>query len=203
MKIVHYRYILLFLFMMLGSNYQVQCQAITSDQDSAVVQPLKAKVPIYKVGKWSKPGKAALMSAIVPGLGQAYNKSYWKIPVTYVGGTAIGLYSHYNHKQYLRFRKAYELRTDNLDSTVDEFVVKYPNAEALIRGRNGYHRRRDYTFLYSFLFYGINVTEAYVFAHLKGFDISDDLTMWVQPNILTTQNNNAVPAFSLNFSLKK
>ncbi|MDB5261239.1 MAG: hypothetical protein JWQ14_520 [Adhaeribacter sp.] len=203
MIILPRRCLLLIGFLVATFNFQVQAQVITAGPDSVVVRPPEAKAPIYQISKWSEPGKAALMSAIVPGLGQAYNKSYWKIPLIYAGGAALGYYLHYNHQQYLRFRKAYELRTDGLDSTVDRYATIYKQPETLSKGRDTYRRWRDYTFLYSALFYGIYVSEAYVYAHLKDFDISDELSMRVQPDLLPSPNNKVVPALTLSFNLKK
>jgi hypothetical protein len=203
MRIIHQRFSLLLLFLLLLFNYRVQGQVITAGKDSVVVRPPDAKVPIYQVGKWSKPGKAALMSAVIPGLGQAYNKSYWKIPVIYAGGAVLGYFLQYNHHQYLSFRKAYELRTDGDDITIDKYADKYKQAQTLSKGRDTYRRWRDYTFLYCLLFYGINVSEAYVYAHLKDFDVSDELTLQIQPDFLPTYNNKIVPAFTLSFNLKK
>ncbi|KAA5540163.1 DUF5683 domain-containing protein [Adhaeribacter rhizoryzae] len=209
MKIFHQK---LFLFLLISLPficYQAEGQVITTGQDSAVVRlpdttKTKApKVPFYQISKWSEPGKAALFSAVIPGLGQAYNKSYWKIPIIYAGGAILGYFLHSNHKQYLSFRTAYIIRTDGDDTTIDKYANKYREASTLSRGRDQYRRWRDYTFLYSLLFYGINVSEAYVYAHLKDFDVSDELSMRVQPSVIPTLNNKVVPAFTLSLNLKK
>ncbi|GEO06894.1 hypothetical protein AAE02nite_45580 [Adhaeribacter aerolatus] len=209
MKIIHQRLFGLLLFLSSIFCIQANGQVITEGKDSVVVRTPDStktqtpKVPFYQFSKWSQPGKAAFLSAVIPGLGQAYNKSYWKIPIIYAGGAALGYFLHYNHKQYLSFRTAYRIRTDGNDSTLDEYVDKYREAATLSRGRDQYRRWRDYTFLYSLLFYGINVSEAYVYAHLKDFDISDELTLRVQPDMLPTLNNKVVPAFTLSLNLKK
>jgi hypothetical protein len=161
---------------------------------------------VVKTKGWSKPGKAALMSALLPGLGQAYNGSYWKIPIIYVGGLGMGYAIYLNHHKYLIFRQAYTFRTDNDDSTVDRFVtgpVRYGQATTLKRGRDQYRRWRDLSMLYSLLAYGMNITEAYVHAHLKGFDISDELTLQVQPSFIATSATAITPAFTLRLNLRK
>ena len=207
MKFIHLKCFTLFLFLQVGLNYQGKSQVITQGRDSVAVKAPEAadtvKVPFYKIGQWSKPGKAALMSAVIPGLGQAYNKSYWKIPIIYAGGATLGYFLHYNHKQYLSFRKAYELRTDNDETTIDKYVDEYKQATTLSKGRDQYRRWRDYTFLYSLLFYGINISEAYVYAHLKDFDVSDELTLHIQPDFIPTHHNKVVPALTLSLNLKK
>lgn len=197
------------LVLLLWGATGARAQVITAGEDSVVVRRAGAeveeepKVPFYKIGQWSQPGKAALMSALLPGLGQAYNKSYWKIPLIYAGGAVLGYFLHTNHHQYLSFRKAYELRTDGDDTTVDAYADKYREAATLSRGRDQYRRWRDYTFLYSLIFYGINVSEAYVYAHLKDFDISDELTLRLSPGLVPTPNFKVVPAFTLSLNLKK
>lgn len=209
MKISHQRLFLLLLLYSFSVINQVKAQVITAGEDSVVVRPADAKVtdepkvPFYQVNKWSQPGKAALMSAVIPGLGQAYNKSYWKIPIIYAGGVAFGYYLNHFHREYLSFRTAFVIRTDGDDTTIDKYVNKYREAATLSRGRDQYRRWRDYTFLYSLLFYGINVSEAYVYAHLKDFDISDELTLNVQPGIIPTFNYKVVPGFTLSLNLKK
>lgn len=209
MKIIHLWLLICFSLFLTLLPYSAISQVITSGEDSVVVsQPdtsktQEPKVPFYQVSKWSQPGKAALMSAIIPGLGQAYNKSYWKIPIIYAGGAALVYFLHNNHQQYLSFRTAYIIRTDGDDKTVDKYATKYREAATLSRGRDQYRRWRDYTFLYSLLFYGINVSEAYVYAHLKDFDISDELSMRVQPGVIPTFHNKVVPAFTLSLNFKK
>jgi hypothetical protein len=207
MKFIHLKCFSLFLFLLIGLNYQVKSQVITQGQDSVVVRAPEVadtvKVPFYKIGQWSKPGKAALMSAVIPGLGQAYNKSYWKIPLIYAGGAVLGYYLQHNHKEYLSYRTAYAIRTDGDDTTLDKYIDKVKYAPNLAKGRDTYRRWRDYTFLYCLLFYGINVSEAYVYAHLKDFDVSDELTLHIQPDFIPTHNNKVVPALTLSFNLKK
>jgi len=191
--------ILLLMATFSGANGQV----ITAGEDSTVIRRADDSVAFYQVNKWSEPGKVALMSAVIPGLGQAYNKSYWKIPIIYAGGIGLGYAIISNHNQYISFRRAYEMRTDGDSTTIDEYVGKYNQVATLSKGRDQYRRWRDLSILYSFLAYGINIAEAYVYAHLKNFDISDELSMQVHPDIMQPSPKKFIPAFTLSFNLKK
>jgi len=184
-------------------------QVITTGPDSALVRTNTDPLPPEQK-KLSTPGKAALYSAILPGLGQIYNKSYWKVPIIYAVAAGLGYSIASNHSNYLKYRQAVVVRSDTISTNnVDEFtprLVNFTNEQAinsLTRARDQSRRWRDYSILYSFLAYGLNVTEAYVHAHLKGFDISEDLTMQVQPTLLQVTHNIYSPAFSLTINLKK
>jgi hypothetical protein len=184
-------------------------QVITTGPDSTLVRTGQEPAAPKQKGL-SKPGKAALMSAIIPGLGQAYNHSYWKIPIIYAGGAVLGYFLRSNNQNYQDYRQAILLRLDgDPKNDQDQFTEKIgtrPIAEqvdALKRGRDTYRRWRDYNVLYCILGYGLNVAEAYVSAHLKDFDVSEELSLRVQPNLIQTNAYSVAPAFSLSLNLKK
>lgn len=210
------KYCFLLFFLLLTSFSGVMAQVITEGPDSVVVSAPptptpKDTIPFYRVDLWSQPGKAALLSGVLPGLGQAYNKSYWKIPVLYLGGGVLGYFLYTNHKEYLHYRKGVQVRTDG-DSTndVDRYTERLSNpnlTEAdkialLKKGRDRFRRWRDQNILQAIVAYTINVTEAYVYAHLKEFDISDDLSMRVRPDFILTGQHNFSPAFTLSINFK-
>jgi hypothetical protein len=135
------------------------------------------------------PRKAALYSAVLPGLGQAYNREYWKIPLVYA---ALGITTYTfidNMKTYRRFRNAYRIRMDGNADTIDEFADRYLNASSLKVNRDAFREYVDYSVLVFVLAYGLNILDATVFAHLKTFDMSDDLSMKISPTLI---NNNSV-----------
>jgi hypothetical protein len=184
-------------------------QVVTSGPDSTLVRTDAEPLPPAEKGL-SKPGKAALMSAVLPGLGQAYNGSYWKIPIIYATGGVLAYYLKSNHQQYLEYRQGVLLRNDGDPSNdQDQFTERIGDRtleqqlSVLKRGRDTYRRWRDYTVLYCILAYGLNITEAYVHAHLKGFDVSDELTLQLRPDVLQTNTYSFTPAFSLSINLKK
>jgi hypothetical protein len=162
--------------------------------DAQQIDTLKAKdsVPAAKVDSIIKadhsPRKAAIRSAIIPGWGQAYNKKYWKIPIVY---TALGITSYIfvdNVKTYSELRVAYRGKYNarvNNDST-DYFKMKPKylpiNEESLRAGRDQFRRYIDYSAVFFVVFWGLNVVDAVVDAHLKAFDVSPDLSLKLRPS---------------------
>jgi hypothetical protein len=115
-----------------------------------------------------RPELVALGAAILPGFGQVYNRAYWKLPIVY-GLFAWFGYNYLTQQQkYLEFRQRYE---DDLSKTPIP-----ASAEANRRFREFYREQRDETIIYILLVYLASIVDAYVDAHLFGFDISDDLS---------------------------
>jgi hypothetical protein len=131
------------------------------------------------------PKKATFRSLVLPGWGQAYNREYWKIPIVYGAlGTAAGIYL-YNNSWYKRTRAAYEIKVSN-DSA--HFPDIYPrlqplSTQSLLNARNSFRRDRDYSTLWFLILWGLNIVDATVFGHLKDFDVSEDLSLKVNPVI--------------------
>lgn len=144
-----------------------------------------------------RPGrKAALYSFAFPGLGQIYNRKYWKLPIVY-GAVGTGLYfAGSNGRQLKRYNTALEIR---LDGGNDEFTGLLSEAELLSR-RNFYRRNTELSALITGVLYGLNIIDAVVDAHLFDFDISDDLSFRWQPDLLTG-NNQVFPAIRLSLTL--
>lgn len=120
-----------------------------------------------------RPAKAAFFSAIVPGLGQAYNKKYWKIPLVYGAmGTSMYFYID-NNKNYHKFRDAYKNRLAGIYT--DEYG--FLDNERLIKVQRTYERNRDLSLLITVGFYILNIVEANVDAHLMQFNVNEKLTL--------------------------
>lgn len=121
------------------------------------------------------PKKALWMSMAVPGLGQIYNRSWWKTPLIYGGlGVSIWFISD-NSTNYKRFREAY---SESFKPDTENILVKqYPNQESLRRIRDIYYKRYQLSIIVTAAVYLMNGLEAYVDAHLKNFEISDDLSL--------------------------
>jgi hypothetical protein len=131
------------------------------------------------------PKKATIRSAILPGWGQAYNREYWKIPIVYGAiGIPAGFYV-FNDTWYKRTKKAYEIRVSGDTASYPKIDPKLQplSADRLRYYRNSFRRDRDYSTLYFFIAWGLNVVDATVFGHLKDFDVSPDLTMHIRPTI--------------------
>jgi hypothetical protein len=123
------------------------------------------------------PAKAAFYSAILPGLGQAYNKKYWKIPLVYGAlGTSIYFYID-NNKQYTQLRDAYKRRLEGFNDD------KYPflNDSRLITAQRGYQRNRDLSALLTVAFYALNIIDANVDAALLQFNVDENIS--IHPSI--------------------
>lgn len=120
------------------------------------------------------PAKAAFYSALLPGLGQAYNKKYWKIPIVYGAlGTGIYFYSN-NNKEYKRYRDAYKRRLAGFED--DEFFGRI-DSDGLQRAQKFYKKNKDISLLVTFGLYALNIIDANVDAHLLQYNIDKNLTL--------------------------
>lgn len=138
--------------------------------------------------KAHNPRTAAIRSAILPGLGQIYNKKYWKLPIVYGAlGTSAGVFL-YNLKNYRDTRFAYRVKYNMQYNFTDSALYSSIRAnlrpldiEALKYYRNSFRRDIDYSVLFFILLWGLNVVDATVDAHLKSFDVSPDLSFRFKP----------------------
>jgi hypothetical protein len=139
------------------------------------------------------PRKATIRSALVPGWGQIYNKKYWKVPLVYAA-IGIPVYTFiYNRSWYVKTRDAAKMiatnDTANWMNRVDPELYSFFSPElrigSLTSYRNEYRRDMDYSILFVLLMWGLNIVDATVDAHLRGFDIGDDLSLKVKPTILS------------------
>ncbi|MET0243850.1 MAG: DUF5683 domain-containing protein, partial [Flavitalea sp.] len=138
------------------------------------------------------PRKATIRSAIIPGWGQIYNRKYWKLPLVYAG---IGIPAYLivdNKRWYDRSRYALGVAQGNKadPSNIDSAKSVHPQLTALVDARavnsirnyrNEFRKNMDYSILVTLLFWGLQVIDATVDGHLKGFDVSDDITLRVKP----------------------
>ncbi|MFA6060173.1 MAG: DUF5683 domain-containing protein [Taibaiella sp.] len=131
------------------------------------------------------PKKTALFSAVVPGLGQFHNKHYWKIPVIY-GLIGVSIYFlNDNIKNYNALRRELAGRKSDPFYKRNEDYEFYDDGQ--VKDAQDYYRRNlDLTALLTAVGYTLQVIDAVVFAHLKGFDISDDISLNLRP-VLTPQ----------------
>ena len=136
--------------------------------------------------------KITLMSTICPGLGQVYNKKYWKIPVIYSAlGTSIYYYIK-NNNIYHEYRSAYIAETDNDSNTINNSGYSTSN---LITLQDFYRNQRDLSGLLFLLTYCLNIIDASVDAHLTNYNLNDNLSLSLDINEI---ENTEI----LNFSLK-
>ena len=134
------------------------------------------------------PRKAAILSATLPGLGQVYNKKYWKIPIIYAGLLTSVYYINDNNVEYKRYKNAYLRRLDNNPDN-DDFVGEYSSGDLLIL-KDFYRKNREVSILCFIGTYIINVLDASVDAHLFDYDISEDISLQITPT--STANFNGL-----------
>ena len=153
-----------------------------SSTQFVVAQNKKLKIETKETAKGDinplSPAKAAFYSAILPGLGQAYNKRYWKIPIVY-GAMGAGVYFIIdNNKKYNQYRNEYKKRLAN-GGTIDTSDPTYGNltTESVIRGQKFYQKNRDLSVLITAGLYILNIVDANVDAHLLQFNVNDDLSL--------------------------
>lgn len=138
------------------------------------------------------PSKAAFYSAVIPGLGQVYNKKYWKVPLVW-GALGAGIYGYtFYDGQYRQWRDIFKRRKAGFFD--DEFIDIIPigDEDRLERLQNDRQNDRDLTLLVTILIYALNIVDANVDAHLKQFNISEDLSWKVdfQPYLEVNPINN-------------
>jgi hypothetical protein len=178
--------IIMAFFIMSGIQLSVQAKPssimFVADEGGEEVQIESEEGRVYD------PSTAAILSTILPGAGQVYNRSFWKVPVVYGGFAVIAYGIHFNHGRYTDFRDAYKIRLkddpDNLDPyhpSVPNDLPKYAHESQLLAQREYYRRNRDLFIISSVVLYALNIVDAYVDAHLKEFEISDDLSLKIQP----------------------
>lgn len=174
----------------------------------------------YSTNDVSDVKKATTLACICPGAGQIYNKSYWRVPFV-IGGTAAMIYCvDWNNRGFQRFKKAYSLRAEydkalenyntnpeiypKPSGSTDEFRGRY-TAQFLKNLRDNYRRNRDLCIILTAGVYLLQIVDAHVDAHLKDYDISDDLSMSLQPTlnysyVPTLGDAKPVVGFNLNLN---
>ncbi len=166
----------LFSVLLLCISFNAFCQlAERSATDSSADKEIEIKKPVFQ----PNPKRAGLYSAILPGLGQFYNRQYWKVPVIYAGLAVAGYYFVDNLNNYQAYRKAYIGRINNPYPT-DKYVNIYTQ-DQLQQLQNDYNKFLNLTVLFTGVGYTLQVIEAITGAHLKNFDISRDISLHVQP----------------------
>jgi len=156
-------------------NPRVYAQA----KDSANITPIDTT---KKIGIWQKLGanpKAAMIcSAVIPGLGQALNKKYWKIPIVYVGLGAMAYFIITNQQSYHQYLTALKDSTNLLNSIYTR--------DDLVNIENYYQRNRNISIIGAAFIYMLNIIDANVDAQMRRFDVSNNLSFHFTPNLIPT-----------------
>ena len=135
------------------------------------------------------PKRAGLYSAILPGAGQVYTKKYWKVPIIYAGLITSAYYIKESHDVYDLYKQAYLNRLDG-DRT-DEFVNKYDEGDLLILTEH-YRRNTEISALLFTLTYVLNIVDASVSAHLFDYDVSENISLHIQPIYMVKENTSGL-----------
>ncbi len=200
-KIFLFLVFFLSLFFCSTSFAQQNDTTITKKQDTAARKNI---LSLDTSAKKYNPKVATFRSAVLPGWGQAYNKKYWKIPIIYGAlGITAGIFI-YNLKTYRILKEAVILRSDSIqsnDSLVNPKYIAF-STESLRTNRNAFRQNVDYSVLFFLIFWGLNVVDATVDAHLKAFDVNDNLSLKIKPGYNPYTNTGGL-SFVLSFKDKQ
>ena len=188
---------------------QEQNTVLTDSLNSSIdwlVTKTKVNPPVFKPNA----EKSLWYALIFPGLGQIYNRKYWKVPIVYGGVVGLTYAISWNGKYYRDYSRAYRDIMD-ADPTTKSYEKLLPYgtdptssyAKNLMKTKqNTYRRNRDLSIVGAVAFYALTVVDEYVDAQLADFDISPDLSMRVSPAVLETPNSNKPSVgIHLNFSV--
>lgn len=168
------------------------------------------------------PKIATLCSAVIPGLGQVYNKKYWKVPVVYAGFGVLAYFIIFNSTHYGDYKNGLKDFTDTIPGT-DSYLILAPNLdpstfdpvlypdtynpttakwfEDQLENNMGYYsRNRDLTYIISGLWYILNIIDATVDAHLFDYDIGEDLSLHIEPGLKPMVGFNETISLKLTFN---
>lgn len=179
---------------------QTPSDSISTDLTKDLPKEIVTDSIIRKPMNILAPSRAAFYSAVLPGLGQAYNRKYWKIPIVYAAlGTGIYFYLD-NDKTYDRYRNAYKSRLAG--HTDDEFYGDGPaprvSNDGLIRAQNTLRRNKELSLLITLGLYALNIIDANVDAHLLQYNLDENLAL--KPHFkYNEQENTTNLGMSLNF----
>ena len=206
-----YRFILI-ITLLLGANVYLSAQYGSkpdSNNNISLVKDSLKELVLVDVNSKKKhiPRTATIRSAIIPGWGQAYNHEYWKIPIVWAA-IGIPIYTFfYNNSYYKKTSYAYGIRYRQFVNPIDtndlhtiDPELKKLDLNALQFYRNSFRKDRDYSVLWFLILWGVNVVDATVFAHLKDFDVSPNLSLHITPSL---NNMTGTPNLSLSLVSKK
>lgn len=192
------RFIKIILFLFFAVAIQMNSHAQKDSAAKKTTEKVKQKVNIFSVdtSKPYTPKIAILRSAVLPGWGQVTNKKYWKLPFVYgaLGTTAYIFFRNVN--QFKEANKAYKNAIDGITTNDNEIPEPYYSVrsqpEIIKNFRNSVRQNVDYSVLFFIAFWGLNVVDAAVDAHLKMFDVNDNLSLHIKPGYSPLANTNGI-----------
>jgi hypothetical protein len=170
-------------------------------QTDSVKTTIKVADTVITKTKKHSAHKATMYSAVLPGLGQAYNRQYWKIPILYAGiGTIAGFIVYTN--------SIYRENVNNL-SLINNYPELYPSSslqarkQAILNNIDNFRRYRDLNIILGGLTYTLNILDANVSGHLKGFETTDDLSWRISPAIIPVGIGLPAAGFTIKIAFNK
>jgi len=171
-----------------AENYEKVSQHSDKQTEDELRSLDGSAIDTLNIKSMHSPGRATLMSALLPGLGQVYNKKYWKVPIIYIGGAVLVYFMHDQHLNYLDFDGAYD-KYSVMDNPPDRVEVdgNLFSVPTLKEGRDYYRRNRDLFIISISALYLLNVIDANVDAHFFQYDVSEDLSLRIEPSFYNQQ----------------
>ncbi len=170
------------------------------NKDTVIIKDVK-EVETVSLIKKKKPGRAALFSAVLPGAGQVYNGKYWKVPLVYSALGSAVFFFEYNNKLYKKYLAGYKERIEHeADPTVPETIFSEDiSTDVLLQYKNDSRRNRDLSIVIFSAVYILNIIDAVVDAELSDFDVSDDLSLKIAPEIIPLYGKQKQNTIGLSF----
>ena len=135
--------------------------------------------------KVHSPNRALIYSAVLPGLGQVYNHQAWKIPIIYAALGGMGYYTYYNYTEMKSYKDEYLYRVNHNDTPRDADMAITPTSN-IYNMYETYNKSFQLSVILSVAVYGLNLLDAYVFGHLFDFQIDDNLSLQMSPELMPT-----------------
>ena len=201
------RFLLLFGLFMALAVQKTEAQNVVFDTVGNAVMTADTIVNTSKPAKKAKtkkphsPKTATIMSACLPGLGQVYNGKWWKVPIVYAGLGGLGYMAYNNYYEYSSYLHAYEYKTGDLPEGVTlnqhetELANRYADSQ-LQTYKESYRRNFELFTIITVAWYGLQIADACVDGHLYSYDISDDLSLSIDPYLKPYDIQQPMPQYA-------
>lgn len=158
--------------------------------------------PSHRYFTGHNPVKAMWMSAALPGLGQYYNRKYWKIPIVYSGFATLAYFSILNKQQYIKYRDAYATKISLSGELANDPLIDNYSSSQLLSLREYYQGNLELNYILFGAFYLLQIVDATVDAHFYDFDINENLSIGIDPILYQNKNQiYAAPGLQLRWTL--